>query len=156
MLAGGRSGLDPLSDVLAESVELDSRSGVRHPLILIMQYGGGRSIYSATDETWRWRHGRGELLYERFWIPIIRSIVRSDRIGSDSIGFEFVPERVEMGQPQRIRLEVTDANLVEDLEDIIPVRIESDSGSRRSVDLNRDSGGSGTWSHVMLYASVSF
>jgi len=141
-----RNLVKPATQVLAESVELDSRSGVRHPLILIMQYGGGRSIYSATDETWRWRHGRGELLYERFWIPIIRSIVRSDRLGSGSIGFEFVPERVEMGQPQRIRLEVTDANLVEDLEDIIPVRIESDSGSRRSVELNRDSGGSGTWS----------
>ena len=136
----------PTTQVLAESVESDPRSGLRHPLLFIMRYGAGRSIYNTTDEIWRWRHGRGEILYERFWIPLIRSIIHSDHLGGDSIRLEFIPDRVEIGQPQRIRLEVADASLIDGLEEIIPLRIESDSGSRRSVELNRDSGNSNSWS----------
>ena len=136
----------PTTRVLAESVETFGSSGLHHPLVLMMRYGAGRSIYCATDEIWRWRHGRGERLYEQFWIPLIRSTIRSDRLDGDPFVIDLVPDQVQIGRPQRIRLTVNDADLIDDLGEIIPLRLESDSGSRRRAELMRESGSSRTWS----------
>ena len=65
------------SEILAESIELDPTDDDHIPILLAMRYGLGRIIYSTTDEYWRWRHGRGERLYEQFWIQILRSIART-------------------------------------------------------------------------------
>jgi hypothetical protein len=43
-------------------------------LVVVQPYGGGRVMYVATDETWRFRRGRGPVLFERFWLDLVRSL----------------------------------------------------------------------------------
>ena len=42
------------------------------PLFAYQYYGKGRSFFSGTDETWRWRSGVGDRFFYRFWGQVIR------------------------------------------------------------------------------------
>jgi hypothetical protein len=41
------------------------------PLLSMQYYGKGQVLFSATDETWRWRFNDNEPLYARFWGQVI-------------------------------------------------------------------------------------
>ena len=76
------------------------------PLVLSMRFGSGSVAYVGTDETWRWRHGRGETLPERFWIQIIRHLARQALRGaSEKPSIEVEPSLVAVDQPARISVE---------------------------------------------------
>ncbi len=63
------SDLKPSARVLAEHPTRKGPDGKRLPLI-IMQYvgGGGKVLFQATDETYRWRRRVGDLYFARYWI----------------------------------------------------------------------------------------
>jgi len=65
-----KSAAEPLAT--AESTGSDGAL----PLVLRMRYGAGQSLYVATDETWRFRYGRGELYFEQFWLQLVRMLGR--------------------------------------------------------------------------------
>lgn len=60
--------LKPTTEILATVTEGDREP---EPLLLLMRYGAGLVLYAGTDETWRWRRGRGELYFEQFWTQLI-------------------------------------------------------------------------------------
>lgn len=102
--------LKPTVEVLAETTE---RFGDGHlPLVTMMRFGAGRSVYVATDEIWRWRYGRGELLPEQFWVQIMRMLARESMAGvGQQLVLEVAPRRVEVNQPLRIDLRLLDDRL---------------------------------------------
>ena len=104
--------LKPASEVLAQAEELYSYD--RFPLVVSMRYGAGRSTYVATDEIWRWRYGRGEALFERFWIQLLRMTARESlaRAGRRAL-FTVTPEEAIVGEPVRISLELIDQRLID-------------------------------------------
>jgi len=65
--------LKPTAEVLAQAQQATAR-GRPLPLVMRMRYGSGQSVYVATDETWRWRYGRGELYFQQFWIQLLRML----------------------------------------------------------------------------------
>ena len=76
------------------------------PLLVSMRFGAGSVAYLGTDETWRWRHGRGETLPERFWIQIIRHLARSGLRGdARRPALEADPGSATVDQPVRITLD---------------------------------------------------
>lgn len=111
------SALKPTTETLATARlegESDDRSGRGHPVLLAMKFGAGRVIYCATDEIWRWRYGRGEALYERFWTPLVRLLGRDalSRSGR-SVVLEASPARAVVDQPVRVVMELLDQSLVD-------------------------------------------
>lgn len=110
--------LKPTAEVLA------SDASTAAPIVLSMRYGGGRSIYVATDEIWRWRYGRGEVLPERFWLQIIRLLAREGlaRAGRPAV-IDISPRRADVDQPVRLALELLDQALVEQRLPAIQVRL---------------------------------
>jgi len=113
-------GLKPTAEVLAFAVppsvagSADPIGAGATPLILAMRYGAGRTLYVATDEIWRWRYARGEILFERFWLQLIRmlgreSLARSGRLASLSVS----PRQALVEQPVRVAVELFDQSLVE-------------------------------------------
>jgi hypothetical protein len=107
-----RGGLKPTSEILAHAISIADQSAA--PLVLAMRYGGGRSIYVATDELWRWRYARGEILYERFWLQLIRMLARESlmRGGAPAL-LEVEPRRATVDQPVQVRVEVLDQSLAD-------------------------------------------
>ncbi len=105
--------LKPTAEVLAVAQTTDGTSEST-PAVISMRFGAGRVLYVATDEIWRWRYARGEVLPERFWLQLIRllgreSLARSGR----SASIEVSPRRADVDQPVRVAVELLDQSLVD-------------------------------------------
>lgn len=127
--------LKPAAETLAESEQGE-------PLLVRMRYGAGQSMHLATDETWRWRYGRGETLQERFWIPLLRLLGR-DAIasGGSTIRLRAAPASIALGDRATIELEIEEARALDlDLASVA-VSIELDGARVGEIDLPRTSTG---------------
>lgn len=84
------------------------------PAVLSMQYGAGRIGYVATDETWRWRFGRGEPYTERFWVPLVRYLAR-ERLSRSGRGAELVvsPSEPVVAEPAVVEIRLFDQSLLD-------------------------------------------
>ncbi|MEM6553611.1 MAG: hypothetical protein AAF750_15955 [Planctomycetota bacterium] len=87
------------------------------PLMVRMRYGSGEVVYSATDDTWRYRLELGEHYFEQLWIQVVRMLARQ-RIATGGVGgagasarLEVLPERLSPGQTGVVRLTVDDGAL---------------------------------------------
>lgn len=89
-------------------------AGANGPLIMTMRYGAGRVVYVGTDETWRYRYGKGESLQERLWLPLIRLLARESlaRSGKPAI-LAADPQRSIVNQPVQITLRLVDQALID-------------------------------------------
>ncbi len=116
-------GLKPAAQVLASARPV--LGGEDLPLLMLMRYGSGRSLYLATDETWRWRYGRGEVLFERLWIQLIRMLGRDRlaRSGQEAI-LTASPTRATVQQPVRIAVELLDQSLIDAAPPTINIEVE--------------------------------
>ena len=110
--------LKPTAEVLAQSQPAQT------PVVLSMRYGAGRVLYVATDEIWRWRFGRGEVLPERFWMQMIRLLGREglSRSGRSAV-LEVAPRRADVGSPVRVSVELLDQILAEQAPASVEVRL---------------------------------
>lgn len=118
-----RRDLKPATEVLAVGVPMSDLSGPApapapvesgSPLVLSMRFGAGRALYVATDEIWRWRYGRGELLPERFWLQMVRFLARESLSRSQrSATIALSPRRPIVGEPARLSVELLDQSLIE-------------------------------------------
>lgn len=148
--------LKPTAEVLAFAESADngpvSAAGTngtdRTAAVVTMRYGAGRVIYVATDETWRWRYGRGETLQERFWLPLLRLLARDSlgRTGKPAI-LEVSPAQAQAEQPVRVSIRLLDQSLAAGAPETLNVSVQrlSDAGSAvgtaSSLRLTRESAG---------------
>ena len=133
--------MKPSATMLAEANNGNTYPSTPLPILMSMRYGLGKIIYSTTDEFWRWRHGRGERLYEQFWIQILRSLARDGATG-DSRDFKIdVSHRnPNVDTPVSIRIEITDEQLLDSTGDLLVLDIhDSRGGPIDSLTLYRDS-----------------
>ncbi|MCC6425238.1 MAG: VWA domain-containing protein [Phycisphaerales bacterium] len=120
--------IKPTAEALA-ILQPSTSGGQAWPGVLTMRYGAGRTVYIATDETWRWRFGRGEALYERFWLPIIRLLARESLAATGKPALlEVAPERAVVDQPVRVSLRLVDESLADRLPAKLTVRISPTTG----------------------------
>ncbi|MCA9311504.1 MAG: hypothetical protein KDA21_09890, partial [Phycisphaerales bacterium] len=107
-------GLKPITEVVAWGVPAYGSPEDATPAVMSMRYGAGRVIYVATDEIWRWRYGRGELLPERFWVQMIRLLGRESlaRTGQSAL-LTVSPRRSVVDQPVRIEVELLEQSLID-------------------------------------------
>jgi len=110
--------LKPTAEVLARAMPLtdDARDPgpppglAPPPLVVQLRYGAGRSVYVATDETWRLRWGRGEALYERFWVQLVRLLGRpAAGRGEAGVRLEASARRLPVGGTLVLTLRSRDA-----------------------------------------------
>lgn len=101
--------LKPTAEVWATAWRVRPDGGTEatpQPLMLAMRFGAGTSVYVATDETWRWRYGRGETLQERFWVPMLRHLARLGlRADPGTTALQVDPPTCATGQPVRVTVD---------------------------------------------------
>ncbi|MCE9619722.1 MAG: VWA domain-containing protein [Planctomycetes bacterium] len=152
--------LKPTAEVLATAVpqrDTNTKPGepaAGTPLVLTMRFGAGQTTYVATDETWRWRHGRGETLPERFWVQLVRHLARSGLRNGAGVTLLVEPPRVATGQPVRITVDLagvaTDEVVTvearrEKNSGVIDIALKPESGDRYSAIWTPPSDGEGAW-----------
>lgn len=99
--------LKPSVEVLAAISMNDEESSA--PLVTRLRYGQGQVLYVATDDTWRWRYGRGDLYFQQFWVQLVRMLGRH-RVQEDTrpVRLSVSHQRVELQQAVVVELRVSD------------------------------------------------
>lgn len=136
--------LKPTTEVLAnavtqqtENLNTTSESNKGTPMVLTMRYGAGQSTFVATDETWRWRYGRGETLPERFWIQLIRHLARAGLRNNAGLSLLVDPPRAATNQPVRIVVDLAEAQA----SDVVIVEaFQATSGKNVDITLKPEGG----------------
>jgi len=120
----------PAAEVLAVATPSDQPTAEQCPILLTMRFGAGRVVYVGTDETWRYRYGRGEVLQERLWLPLIRLLARESlsRSGKPAI-LAASPGRAQVDQPVQISVRLVDQSLVDQRPATLSVRVSRAGGS---------------------------
>jgi hypothetical protein len=92
--------------------QADERAaGKEPPLVITHFFGPGRTMFDATDETWRWR-AVAPKAYDRFWIQALRYLVEGRLLGG-AHRVELVADKNDyaLGEPVKIRAQAKDQRL---------------------------------------------
>lgn len=131
------------------AVATDVNTQQQAPLITMMRYGAGSSVFVGTDEIWRWRYGRGEDLPERFWLPMIRALGRGT-VARRAASAQLVvsPQSPLLDQATQVTMRIFDQQRIESLPERVRVRIASLGDRGEPVELELVGLGdtrTGTW-----------
>jgi hypothetical protein len=84
------------------------------PGVVRSRYGAGQVVYCASDETWRWRLGVGELYFEPYWVQLIRMLARSRLLeGAGRATLTVASRRAVIDQPMSVELVLSDQTLID-------------------------------------------
>jgi hypothetical protein len=62
--------------VYAEHPIATDPTGRKAPLLVLGRFGAGRTLFSAIDDSWRWRYYTGESVFDTYWVQQIRYLAR--------------------------------------------------------------------------------
>ena len=103
------AGLEPSAVVLANlpGYQIDGRA---MPLVVMGRYGAGRTMFSAINDTWRWRYYHGGPLYKSYWLEMVRELARSRVFGGGRrLDLRSSSPRIDIGHSARVYLRVRGA-----------------------------------------------
>ncbi len=145
------SDLKPSARVLAEHPTRNGPDGKRLPLI-IMQYvgGGGKVLFHATDETYRWRRRVGDKYFARYWIQTLRFLTRSKLAEGDRSARLSTDRRdYALGDPVRVQVRFSDDRLAPLDDNGVTVELEQIGRQTQKVQLHRMDTGRGHFEAVL-------
>jgi len=101
----------PAARVLAVHPEEKSERGP-FPIFVEQRYGAGRTFFSATDETWRWRFLVGDKYFYRFWRQIV-GLMASNKLlgGAKRLTLAVAKNKYIVGQRVEIQAKLLDEML---------------------------------------------
>ncbi len=108
----GVSAKPGVSEVYAEHPTDSGPDGRPAPLLVAGRYGAGRTIFSAIDDSWRWRYYTGESAFNTYWVQQLHWLARSRRLGQRTFALSVEKGVVEVGQNATVRLRVLDGRLL--------------------------------------------
>lgn len=111
------------------------------PILVVGRFGTGRTLFSAIDDTWRWRYYTGEAIFDSYWVQTLRYLSRGKKLGQRKM--TFVSERpvYQLGESARLSVRVLDPNLLMQLPEELRVQVQDERGQiLRDLSLIRRSG----------------
>jgi hypothetical protein len=139
----------PGARVLAERPLAAGHGGHPLPLIVLQYVGAGRVLFSATDETWRWRRRVGDVLFARYWIQMIRSLARSTLSSGRGAELTADSRQYPLGRPVRLRVRFDDPRLAPPEDDGVTVVLEHTGHRTRRLGLERVAANRGVFEKTM-------
>ena len=149
--------MKPSARVLAEHPTRRGPDGKRLPLI-ILQYvgGGGKVLFHATDETYRWRRRVEDLYFGRYWVQTLRFLTRSKLAEGDRSARLSTDRRDYVtrstgypGDPVRLQVHFSDERLAPLEDDGVTVELEQTGRQTQKVQLHRTETGRGYFEAVL-------
>jgi uncharacterized membrane protein len=117
-----------VGEVYAQHPSATSPDGRKAPLLVLGRYGAGRTLFSAIDDSWRWRFYTGESIFDTYWIQQFRYLARSKKLGQRKLTFQSYRPSYDLGEQVRLSLKVLDPQLLTQLPELIPVEIQDGEG----------------------------
>ena len=92
------------AEVLVEAIVND----VALPAVVTRQYGAGRVLYFAFDESWRWRYKVADTYHQRFWNQIAAFLIPRPFAASDEfVAIDTGPVSYDSGAEPDFRVRLT-------------------------------------------------
>jgi len=101
--------------------------GRKAPTLVLGRFGAGRTMFSAIDDSWRWRFYTGESIFNTFWVQQLRYLARSKKLGQRRVTLVTARPTYELGEQVKITMRVLDPTLVSQLPE--QIRVEISEGS---------------------------
>ena len=98
------------------------------PLLVLGRYGAGRTLFSAYDESWRWRFYTGESVFDSYWVQQLRYLARSKKLGQRKATLNVDRTTYELGEHVHLTLHVMNPELLEKLPSPINVQVLDANG----------------------------
>jgi uncharacterized membrane protein len=117
-----------VGEVYAEHPVETAPDGRKAPLLVLGRFGAGRTLFSAVDDSWRWRYYTGESIFDTYWVQQLRHLARSRKIGQRRFNFTTDRDTYTLGEPVRLELNVLDPVLAQQLPADIHVQVVDESG----------------------------
>jgi uncharacterized membrane protein len=132
-----------VGEVLAEHPTDIGPDGHKAPLLVAGRFGG-RTLFSAIDDSWRWRFYTDEPVFDTYWVQQLRYLARNRKIGQRRLTMTADQPVYELGGQVRLMLRVIDPTLARQLPDQIRVEVRDSGGQPvRMENLVRQDGGGG-------------
>lgn len=115
-------------EVLAEHPTDLGPDGKKAPLLVAGRYGAGRTLFSAIDDSWRFRYYTGESVFDTYWVQQVRMLARGRKLGQRL--FTLAPGRTtyELGQTVNVSLRLLDGQAATRALERIDAEILADDG----------------------------
>ena len=108
------------------------------PILVAGRYGAGRTLFSAIDDSWRWRYYTGEGVFDTYWVQQVRYLTRAKKLGQRKFTFAADRPAHELGEQVTLTLRVLDPQLLRELPARIDVKIvDAKDAPVRTVSLTR-------------------
>ena len=149
----------PAARVLLEHSDPSTRRGDDHrPLLVIGQYGPGRTAYLGFNSTWRWRRlGQDTDYFNKFWIQTIRFLVEGRLLKGKRRGYLEIPgEEFLVGDRINVRGQFYDRSYQELRTPVVPLELRGGDGTTSSFELKAAEGKAGWYAGVVPASAVGF
>jgi uncharacterized membrane protein len=97
--------------------------GHKAPLLVLGRFGAGRTLFSAIDDSWRWRFYTGEHVFETYWLQQLRQLALGRKSGQRRLMFAADRTAVDLGEQVRAHLRILDPALLNQLPDDLNVDV---------------------------------
>lgn len=117
-----------VGEVYAEHPADNGPDGRRAPILVVGRYGAGRTLFSAIDDSWRWRYYTGESIFNTYWVQQLRYLARGRKLGERQITLASQKPVYELGEQERLILRIIDPQLISQLPEQIRVEVTGEDG----------------------------
>lgn len=117
-----------VGEVYAEHPIVTGPDGRKAPILVVGRFGAGRTLFSAVDDSWRWRYYTGEQTFDTYWVQQFRYLARSKKLGQRKVTLVSARPVYELGEQVRITLRILDPALLQQLPEQIRVDILDATG----------------------------
>lgn len=135
--------LKPGVQVLSTHPQRRSTSGKLLPVTTLSYVGAGKVLLHHTDDSWRWRIGRGDEIFGRYWRQAIRYLCRFKLGEGRSVDLSTDRETYNRGDVVRLRARYFDERLAPETGSGITVMLEHEGHGERQLQLVREPFGRG-------------
>ncbi len=135
----------PGSEVLA--IDSGSASAEQpRPIFATRLHGAGRTFYSASDETWRWRYNVADMFHTRLWNQIARWVMRTPYVvESEYISLDAGRMTYAIGESVEIRCRLKQENGTPLTDAEVQASIQRDGKNELMLNLIADAGVPGVY-----------
>lgn len=112
-----------VGEVLAEHPSDMGKDGRKAPILVVGRFGAGRTLFSAIDDSWRWRFYTGEQVFDSYWLQQFRYLSRSKKLGERKFMLSLDRPLYDLGSQLKLTCRILDPERARQLPNQISVEV---------------------------------
>lgn len=108
------------------------------PLAVVREYGDGRVLACAVDETWRWEMAGAAEPYKRFWRQVVLWLAKQDDAREDRLWVRLAQRRISPGTPLEFNAGISRGDGTAVTDGGLEATLEGPGKERRTVRLSKE------------------